>query len=248
MSNIATRPQTRGTLAMEAIETDDDLVNALRSGIVDERFVTNGRVLPERILASKLMVSRFRLRRALDVLEDDGAIFRRRGQGTFAAPPPAVESGNFRILARRVTPQDVMEARLEVEPALAALAAQRASRDEIKMLDRLTRATFEASDTAGYDIADDVFHYKIAELAHNPLFLTIYQSISTVRKHADWTSRRHETYSKKMIEQLVRQHEDLFRSIAARDPRAAAETMEKHLITVSNAMLRGRTYGQAAGG
>jgi DNA-binding FadR family transcriptional regulator len=46
-----------------------------------------------------------------------------------------------------------------------------------------------------------------------------------------------------MIEQLVQQHQDLFNSIAAREPRAAAETMEKHLITVSNAMLRGRTYG-----
>jgi len=230
-------------MGIEPENNDDDLVDVLRNGISDDRFVSQGRVHPERLLASTLKVSRFRLRRALDVLESDGTIFRRRGQGTFATPPPAAESGNFRILARRVTPQDGMEVRLEVEPALAALAAQRASRSEIKMLERLAQATFDTCDSAGYDVADDVFHYKIAESAHNPLFLTLYQSISTVRKHADWTSRRRETYSKTMIEQLVQQHRDLFQSIASRDPRAAAEAMEKHLITVSNAMLRGRSYG-----
>jgi DNA-binding FadR family transcriptional regulator len=44
---------------------------------------------------------------------------------------------------------------------------------------------------------------------------------------------------------LGEQHEQLFSSIASRDSQAAAEVMQSHLLSVSNAMLRERTYGQA---
>src|SRR4051794_7583561 len=42
-----------------------------------------GRVPPERVLASELGVGRRSLRRALDVLEQEGRISRQQGRGTF---------------------------------------------------------------------------------------------------------------------------------------------------------------------
>ncbi len=217
---------------------ENGFLDRLRAGLVDESLLANGRVLPERQLAEKLGVSRTRLRRLLDVLEAEGTVFRRQGQGTFAAPPPA--GGGIETLARQVTPQNVMEVRLEVEPALAALAAQRASADELQLLRRLMEATLRPEDVTAYETADDIFHFKIAELAHNPLFLTIYQSIRAVRRHAQWTDRRRETLSADRIAMLGRQHEELVDHIAARRSADAAASMETHLITVSNAILRVR--------
>lgn len=221
---------------------DDALLPHLRAGIQDGEFVTDGKIMPERNLALRLNVGRARLRRALDVLEAEGVIFRRHGQGTFAAPPPAVETRRFGTLARQVTPRDIMEVRLEVEPALAALTAQRASRDDIQLLERMMRATLAAQDSTAYETTDDIFHFKIAEIADNPLFLTVYQSIRAVRKHAQWTSRRKLTHSPTMIKRLGEQHEELFSHIAAHNSAAAADVMEKHLITVSNTMLRDRSF------
>ncbi len=217
---------------------DSQILARLRTGLLDQSLLANGKVLPERQLAERLGLSRARLRRQLDVLEAEGSIFRRHGQGTFAAPPPA--GGGLETLARLVTPQNVMEVRLEVEPALAAHAAQRATPDEIDLLGRLMRATLQPEDLRAYETADDIFHFKIAELAHNPLFLTIYQSIRSVRRLAQWTDRRRETLSSDRIAELGVQHEQLFDHIANRRSRAAAEVMEQHLITVSNAMLRDR--------
>ncbi|WP_420583601.1 FadR/GntR family transcriptional regulator [Ruegeria sp.] len=229
---------------MENAPSDTELTAALRSGIETGDFLKNGKLLPERALAEVLEVTRTRMRRILDLLEEDGTVFRRHGQGTFVSPPPAVGASPFRAVAAKVMPRDVMEVRLEIEPALAALAAQRATSKELKTLEQLTQATLEASDTQAYGVADDIFHYKIAELAHNPLFLTVYDSIRAVRRQAEWTQRRETRYSASTLTRLGEQHEQLFSSISARNSHAAAEIMETHLLSVSNAMLRDRTYSR----
>ncbi|WP_432256806.1 FadR/GntR family transcriptional regulator [Limimaricola sp. AA108-03] len=220
--------------------SDEDILERLRAGLSDESLLSNGRVLPERQLAEALGLGRARLRRLLDVLEAEGTIFRRQGQGTFAAPPPA--GASLDMLVRQVTPHNLMEVRLEIEPALAALAAQRATADELVVLERLMRATLSPDDARGYETADDIFHFKIAELAHNPLILAIHQTIRSVRRHAQWTERRREALSPDRILLLGQQHEALFEHIAARRPAEAAAEMERHLVTVSSAMLRQRRH------
>jgi len=219
---------------------DDDILKLLRTGIEDGRFTRDDRMLPERQLAEILGISRTRLRRALDTLTTEGRLFRHQGQGTFVAPPPALEIAGHEAISRQVTPQNVMEVRIEVEPALAALAAERASAAELESLERLMRATLGVEDPAAYEAADEVFHYRIAELAHNPLFLSIYQSVRAVRRHARWTDARRRTHSPQRIGLLGRQHETLTRAIVERNGTEAALLMEDHLMTVSNAMLRNR--------
>lgn len=230
-----------GELPCQA-EGDAALAGRLREAIASGEFMKNGRLLPERELAALLGVTRARLRRALDLMEREGRVFRRRGQGTFAAPPPAPDLGRLRHLASKVMPNDVMEVRLEIEPALAALAARRATGEEIRLLQQLMKSSLRVSDMAAYETADDIFHFKIAEMAHNPLFLTVYEAIRDVRKQAAWTRRRRRTYSDKTIARLGTQHEELFTCIADHDPQGAAEVMEAHLLTVSRAMLRERSY------
>ncbi len=222
--------------------SDGELMASLYAGIAAGTFLNDGKLLPERALAEKLNVTRAKLRRVLDLLEQDGTIFRRHGQGTFASPPPAVEANPLRTVAARVMPRDVIEVRLEIEPALAALAAQRASVRELKALEQLMRATLTASDTAAYAASDDIFHYTIAKLAHNPLFLTVYDSIRAVRQQAEWTKSRDKHYSKPTLIRLGEQHEQLYSCIADRDSRGAAEVMETHLLSISNTMLRDRNY------
>ncbi|QDY70987.1 FadR/GntR family transcriptional regulator [Qingshengfaniella alkalisoli] len=222
---------------------DLDLIERLKAGIANESLLEAGRILPERRLAEELGIGRTRLRRILDQLERDSVIFRHHGQGTFPAPPPALHKDRIRTLAKDVTPHNVMEVRLEIEPALSALAAQRATGEELRQLGRLLDRTIDARDPKEYDTADEVFHFKIAELAHNPLFLTIYQSIRALRRSADWTEKRQESHSVDMIARLGVQHQNLFQKIEQRQSAEAARHMEEHLLTVSNVMLRTRRIG-----
>lgn len=215
-----------------------ELVARLREGIATEQILRGDRLLPEREMAQQLGVSRARLRQALDQLESEGALFRRRGQGTFVQPPPARDAARLKSLAQRVSPQEVMEVRQVVEPALAGLAAQNADETMHALFAQAMQATLDATDQQSYDAADDVFHYKIAEMAQNPLFLTVYEAIRSVRAQAEWASRRAATYSPEVTRLLGQQHQALAAAILRRDSAGARQAMQDHLTSVAETLLQ----------
>lgn len=219
--------------------SDQQIAERLRRDIADGALLKkDGRLPPERELAQRLEISRAHLRRVLDLLSAEGTIFRRHGQGTFALPPPATDAARLKPLARRITPAEVMEVRLDLEPTLAALAARRATDQERQQFAQITAATQTPTSQAAYDAADDIFHYKIAEMAHNALFLTMYEAIRSVRHEAAWTRPRAETYSDDVFALLARQHESLAKAIIEGDGGAAAAAMTSHLHSVSDTLAR----------
>ncbi|WP_417700624.1 FadR/GntR family transcriptional regulator [Pseudophaeobacter sp.] len=218
--------------------TQAALVARLRREIAAGELQRGDRLPPEREMAEYFGVSRARLRQALDQLEGEGALFRRRGQGTFVQPPPATDAAGLHRLARRVRPQDVMEVRLEIEPALAGLAALRANEKARAVFAEVAQATLDAPDQQSYEIADDIFHYKIAEMAQNPLFLTVYESIRSVRQQAMWTRTRAKTYSAEVTSVLGQQHQRLAKAILNGEAEAATEAMRDHLICVSRTLMQ----------
>lgn len=214
------------------------LETALRADL--GRFAdAEGRLPAERDLAARLGVGRTRLRRALAALEADGLLFRRHGQGTFTMPPP-VSDGRLKSLARSVTPADVMEVRMEVEPALAALAAERASTEDARALRELMANTLDAGTPESYEIADAIFHFRIAELARNPLFLRVYDQIRSVREQSDWAAWRGDRLDHVRIRELGQQHQALVDRIAAHDSAGAARAMEQHLVSIEHRLRRRR--------
>ena len=211
---------------------DVALLRTLRDGLTSGEGLEGGRLPSERDLAARLKVSRTRLRRALQQLERSGAIFRRQGQGTFVVPPPIPHAPRLNSLAASVTPHQVMEVRLEVEPALAALAARRALSSDISRLVDLGDAMREWRSAEHYERADDVFHYKIAQMASNPLFLSIFEEIRAVRRGAAWTTTGRDDGDGEAVERTTEQHARIVRAIATGDPAGAAASMRDHLVSV----------------
>lgn len=65
------------------LQNVDQTLNTLRRLIADGTIGADGRMPPERHLADELGVGRRSLRRALDILEQEGRITREQGRGTF---------------------------------------------------------------------------------------------------------------------------------------------------------------------
>ena len=65
------------------MERTDQTLTKLRQMIASGSFDDEGRMPPERALAEELGVGRRSLRRALDILEQEGRISRHQGRGTF---------------------------------------------------------------------------------------------------------------------------------------------------------------------
>lgn len=191
------------------------------------------RLPPERELAQTLGVSRRQLRVALDALEARGILFRRRGQGTFAAPPPLPDGGRHRVLAASVSPDQIMDVRLQIEPHLAELAAARITDEEITQLEVLMLNSCNAETAEAYDLADEIFHYRIAALAANPLFLEVYQLIRQLRREKGWRARRAATNVPHVLRELAAQHRAIYDAIAARTPEAAGKAVRLHMTYVA---------------
>ncbi|MBQ9352329.1 winged helix-turn-helix domain-containing protein, partial [Phyllobacterium sp.] len=69
-------------------ENSNYALDRLRRLLASDEFGKDGKLPTERALSESLGVSRRSVRRALEVLEAEGRIWRRQGQGTFAGREP----------------------------------------------------------------------------------------------------------------------------------------------------------------
>jgi DNA-binding FadR family transcriptional regulator len=210
----------------------------LRSAIAAGAIAESGRLMPERELAAHLGISRRAVRRALEVLEAEGVLTRRQGHGTFVA-------GNGAPLAADPLPQllalnnpiDIIEVRLTLEPALARLAAMRASQCDIDRLVRMAEDTGSAGSPKEYARADAAFHRRIALAARNPVFLALFEAIMAVVEQATWRQGRETGHCINNQAIYAQCHRDIAQAIAARNGDMAQERMRSHLSRVQQQLL-----------
>ena len=215
------------------------LADKLKDGFKDGRFVKDGRVIAERHLAEQLDVGRRALRKAFDLLEAEGLIWRRQGQGTFVGTPPTPRLRKLEGLATRTSPFEIMEVRQEIEPAMARFAALRASQGDIDAMRIMVENAARATTQGDYEKWDAAFHQKLAESVRNTLFLAVFEAVNAVRRDAAWARLRESSHSGKLIHDLSAQHREIVDAIEARDPKRAEDAMHRHLAQVEQALQQG---------
>jgi DNA-binding FadR family transcriptional regulator len=229
-------PRINANHFMASDSPKDRALRALRKSI-EGMNGDSARLPPERELASSLRVGRRAVREALSTLEEEGAIWRRQGQGTFLGAQKFVSDREVDDLARRVNPLEILEARLSIEPVLARLAAMRASRADIDAMQRIAEKAATSKNARDYEQADGAFHRKIAECAGNELFRAMFEMIIRVREKADWQRVRQYYFLHDGARRSFEEHTVVINAIIERDPPAAATAMQDHLRQVSAVLM-----------
>ena len=219
----------------------------LRSLLEERSFGADQRLPPERVLAAEIGIGRRALRRALEVLEAEGRIWRHQGKGTFLGPRPAEPHTNLEELSKRTNPLEVMDVRLEIEPALARLAALRASNGDIARLLRLAEKTASTSDADSRELWDSALHRAVAEAAGNSLLLAIFDMVDRIRQDSTWRFLRERARSGDRQQIYVDQHRRVIAAIAQREAHAAEQAMREHLELVRDGLLKVMTAPQPEG-
>ncbi len=212
--------------------------------LIRETCAPRDRLPPERELAGTLGISRGALRQALAQLEAEGVIWRHVGRGTFVGRRPLGSGsgeGGALFSPDTTNPQEVMEARLILEPRLCALAAHRATPAQIARMEACLRNGASAEDVASFERWDGALHRSLAEAAGNGLLSEVYQAIDGVRDQELWGRLKKKSATEARRRQYVEQHEAVVGAIRDRDAEAAERHMRTHLITVCHNML-GMTY------
>ncbi|SIS90348.1 FadR/GntR family transcriptional regulator [Paracoccus saliphilus] len=213
----------------------NDAAARLRAFIVEGGYEPGDRLPPERELTGALAMGRSMLRRALDQLERDGAIWRHVGKGTFVANGIAAAGGAGGLveLGRQLTPFRMMRARRCIEPAIAREAAMNASGESMTRMRLAMERARSASNWEDYEAQDDHFHRTIAMGADNLLLLSLFDQLNQVRRAVAWGNVTRDTIRPDADHQSFGEHEAIATAIEARDPDRAYEAMRLHLGSVN---------------
>jgi DNA-binding FadR family transcriptional regulator len=212
----------------------DDL-EKVRSYIKDVREKGEDRLLPERELAEAVGVTRSRLRGALKKLVDEEVIWREVGNGTYLGQRPLVGPGGRKIeLSELTNPQEVMEARLLLEPELARRAAMRARGEHITELELCMQKMSDLTSQSDWSFWDRRFHRAIGRAANNTLLLALLETIQGNMDRGTWGELSEKLHRSSSSEGSMQDHLAIFTPIKNRNSTAAYEAMRAHLLRVQN--------------
>jgi len=186
-------------------------------------------ILPE--LARDFGVGRTSVREGLQKLRAHGLIESRKGLGAFvAASLPDDPLGDFarwtKTDPRAI--EDLVEGRFALEALASALAALRATPEDVEALERHHRehaAAGRRGDARAVVSADEAFHSRIMAAAHNQFLARMYGMFI-----AELTEFRRNTLALPWaVERSAKGHAAILDAIRAQDPAAARAAMTDHL-------------------
>ena len=192
-----------------------------------------GKTLPaERAIAGEYAVKRHRVRQALACLREQGDLDSTR----------RVSATGGELLIRSTNPLEVIELRLVLEPALARLAAVRATPLEIA---RIMRAATTPPDMQR-GTADLAFHKLVAAASGNSLAAEIYALLRKVGSDSRVRVQSTLPACPNRLAQRDQEHHAVAEAIAARDPEGAEAAMRTHLNAVHRVILNRLIAANAA--
>ena len=208
---------------------------SLAGSIVHEiaRLVAVGKIKPgdrfppESELAEQLQVGRSSIREAFRVFQMLGVTEAKPGRGTIlinTAPLFALIDWSEFTSADLIN--DIVEARLALEPLIAAMAAKRADAAGLRGIEETIEAGRRAVGNEAASIQASLdFHTAVAVAAGNQTLLLTTRLLRSLYFESSRFSRRHpENYAA-----LLADHEEILEAIRNRDPKAASAASEKHM-------------------
>ncbi|HEY5191291.1 MAG TPA: FadR/GntR family transcriptional regulator [Candidatus Deferrimicrobium sp.] len=210
----------------------EEIVSKVKNMIEKGRFKAGDQLPVERELAEVFRVSRSSVREALRSLESQGFIESRQGDGTYIASQPVeslVRPLASVILTEKDDQMELFEMRRMIEPDLAYLAAERATEEEIAMLEKVLSLQEEqiARGEYGSDV-DRNFHNILARASKNKALLRITDNIMDLLAN----SREQYLQVEGRPQKSILRHREVLDAIRAREPERAEKCMLEHLMDI----------------
>jgi DNA-binding FadR family transcriptional regulator len=211
------------------------LLDGLRSG----RWMAGDRLPAERQLCEQFGIGRTTLRRILREFRESGLIEQVVGSGTYVAGDLAKKLPPATSTATAISPAELMEARLLLEPLLIDLVVGRATAVDFEGLEECCRNAEAAGTLEEFEHWDGMLHERIAHASHNGFFVAVFQQVSEVRRNGEWGMLKKKSVNPERRAQYQREHRALVAALKNRDANKARQLLMQHLQVV-RANLLGR--------
>jgi GntR family transcriptional regulator, transcriptional repressor for pyruvate dehydrogenase complex len=208
------------------------VADQLQQLIVEGQIKPGERLPTERELGQTFQVSRTVIREAIRAMEARGLVESKTGSGTYVRAINGEDVSNSLGMyisthqGQVFSLESLMEVRRVLEIQMAALAAQRASEQDIRSLeatlDHMCQSRGEASAFSRWDLN---FHLQLAQASGNPLFGILIEPLTEAFLQLIWTG----STSPGAAEEACDFHRAILEKVKAKDAQGAAESMRAHL-------------------
>lgn len=209
----------------------------LKEAIIKHHYRAGDKLPSERELAEMFSASRSSIREAIRSLERSGFVVVKKGVhgGAFV-----IQKGNSKPMVdylrdvmrlRQVSLEEILQARLIIEPEVAADAALKATPEDIELLEEITRDHLTGFDSENPVMQFDRnprFHRIIAEITGNQVFIIIMQILLEI--HAFRMNQF--KLDEETIRKITHQHDSIIEALKKKDQKLAFEEMKKHVLAV----------------
>jgi GntR family transcriptional repressor for pyruvate dehydrogenase complex len=209
------------------------LLDYIASGAVAQ----GDRLPPERQLSSLMGVGRSAVREALAALEILGIVTVRPGSGTYLSGGTSEllpQTLSWGILLHSDKTRELIEVRHGLETQAARLAATHASdAARARLVEHTATMEHSVDDFAKFVTADMLFHQELALAANNVLLRDLLQNVRSLIRI--WVERALDDADHAKL--TIDEHRAILAAIEARDPKAAAAAMDRHMHSAANRLL-----------
>lgn len=225
---------------MERAEKVPELIaRRILKEITQQNMGAGDRLPPEAEMLARFGAGRASLREALRILEIHGIIRIKPGPqgGPRVTNPSAADFGQTTTVYLQragASFQDLLEARLVVEPVMARLAAERLTPESAQRLRAVTALGWDAIDAsaAEWSTAIEDFHAIVAGASGNRVLDLHASSLVSIERNREGPM----FVDRKDRERTLRIHDKIADAILRRDGAAAEELSRKHIQAVAKEM------------
>ncbi len=223
---------------LERIKTDSlraQVYSQLKKQLMDGVWKTGEKIPSENELCASFGVSRVTVRAAIQQLEILGLVETKHGGGTFVRDYSSMNAmTDLHSLMQIGKNQDiitVLEFRKIIEKGTIGLAVARVTDEDIRDLEDTYAALLASTDAPeAFAKADYAFHYRIAQIAHNPIIAKVYDVIDEIL-----SSAMVDIVRLLGSEMGLKYHRKLIDALKSGDKAACEELMEAHIeVTIQN--------------
>lgn len=220
-----------------AFQLKEFLLQNLRSG----RWSPGERLPTERELGDSFQLGRSAVRRVLAGLKQKGLIDQTVGSGTYVSSnmrqalsglAPDQAAG-----AQPVSPAELMEARLLIEPSVVELIVRNATAGDFTRLQECCEQGEQADTLQQFEYWDAALHQALAAAAHNSFVLQMFEAMTRARQQDDWGQLKRRSLTDERRLAYQREHRALVAALQDRDAELARERVLDHLLHVRRNLL-----------
>lgn len=211
----------------------EEIILALEGYIEEENILPGDKLPSENDLATIFNVSKTAVREAMTVLHANGIIETRSGSGIF------LKEVGGETIAQKVTSnllaqeelQEILEFRRGIEIEASALAADRATNEDLDVIKQAHQKLVEANFVGTLGVEEDyMFHYSIISASHNSIYKSVFNSVSDKFEEGIRLSKLQSAKVPGRFKESYKEHEQIIVTLEQRNAQAASEAMRNHLV------------------